>query len=68
MYHQKNHLPVTDEVGKEIVSIPIHPNLKAFEIEKVLQKIIITLGPFSTAAPHNAPVSYEPVLAFGGPF
>ena len=39
MYRQKNHLPVTDKVGKEIVSIPIHPNLKVFEIEKIIKSV-----------------------------
>ena len=39
MYRQKNHLPVTDEVGKEIVSIPIHPNLSNTDISKIISSI-----------------------------
>lgn len=36
MYKQKNQLPITEKVGKEIVSIPIHPNLSSHEIEKII--------------------------------
>ena len=39
MYRQKNHLPVTDEIGKEIVSIPIHPNLSNTDISKIISSI-----------------------------
>ena len=39
MYHQKNHLPVTDEVGREIVSIPIHPNLSETDVNKIISSI-----------------------------
>ena len=35
MYKNSNHLPVTEHVGKHIVTIPIHANLKAQEIEKI---------------------------------
>tara|TARA_B110000438_G_scaffold111952_1_gene109859 strand:- start:1785 stop:2867 length:1083 start_codon:yes stop_codon:yes gene_type:complete len=36
MYKQKNQLPVTEKVAKEIVSIPIHPNLSIDEINKII--------------------------------
>ena len=39
MYRQKNHLPVTDEIGKEIVSIPIHPNLSNSDVNKIISSI-----------------------------
>ena len=39
MYHQKNHLQVTDEVAKEIVTIPIHPNLSENNINKIISSI-----------------------------
>ena len=39
MYKQKNQLPITEKVGKEIVSIPIHPNLSIDEIEKIISYV-----------------------------
>ena len=36
MYKQKNQLPITEQVGKEIISIPIHPNLSIDEINKII--------------------------------
>jgi len=36
MYKQKNQLPITEKVGTEIVSIPIHPNLSTDEIDKII--------------------------------
>ena len=39
MYHQKNRLQVTDKVAKEIVSIPIHPNLSENDINKIISSI-----------------------------
>ena len=39
MYKQKNQLPITEKIGKEIVSIPIHPNLSSHEIEKIITYI-----------------------------
>jgi dTDP-4-amino-4,6-dideoxygalactose transaminase len=36
MYKNKVKLPVTDSVGQKIVTIPIHPNLKKSEIEKII--------------------------------
>ena len=30
-------LPITEAVGKQIVTIPIHPNLKKSEIQKIIK-------------------------------
>ncbi len=35
-YRNKSRLPITEETGKNIVSIPIHPNLKQSEITKII--------------------------------
>ena len=37
MYKQKIKLPITESVGKEIVTIPIHPNLKEYEIKRIIK-------------------------------
>ena len=37
MYKGGNALPITESVGKQIVTIPIHPNLKKSEIEKIIK-------------------------------
>ena len=39
MYKKNNSLPVTEKVGKQIVTIPIHANLKENEINKVIKSI-----------------------------
>ena len=39
MYKKNISLPVTESVGKTIVTIPIHPNLKKFEIRKIIKCI-----------------------------
>ena len=36
-YKSKIHLPVTEKVGKEIVSLPTHPNLTIQNIEKIIK-------------------------------
>ena len=36
MYKSKNSLPITEDIGKKIVSIPIHPNLDEFQINKII--------------------------------
>ena len=33
----KKELPKTDEISKKIVSIPIHPNLSDYEIDKIIK-------------------------------
>jgi dTDP-4-amino-4,6-dideoxygalactose transaminase len=38
-YKSKIHLPITEKVGKEIVSLPTHPNLTNEDIEKVIQTV-----------------------------
>jgi perosamine synthetase len=36
-YNQNQKLPITDEVSKKIVSIPIHPNLEDADIDKIIK-------------------------------
>ena len=37
LYKNKSKLPKTDEISKHIVSLPIHPNLKEDDIEKIIK-------------------------------
>jgi len=37
MYKNRINLPVTEKAGKEIVSLPIHPNLSESEIDKIIK-------------------------------
>jgi len=37
MYKKNISLPITEAVGKQIVTIPIHPNLKKSEIQKIIK-------------------------------
>ena len=39
MYKNLDQLPVTERIGKQIVTIPIHPNLKLSEINKIIRTI-----------------------------
>ena len=39
LYNQKTKLPITDQIEKQIVSIPIHPNLKENEIDKIISSV-----------------------------
>ena len=39
MYKKSISLPITERVGKQIVTIPIHPNLKNSEIEKIIDSV-----------------------------
>jgi dTDP-4-amino-4,6-dideoxygalactose transaminase len=39
MYKKSTSLPITERIGKQIVTIPIHPNLKNSEIEKIIDSI-----------------------------
>ena len=39
MYKKKSSLPITESVGKQIVTLPIHPNLKKSEIEKIINLV-----------------------------
>ncbi|MCV0366647.1 MAG: DegT/DnrJ/EryC1/StrS family aminotransferase [Nitrosopumilus sp.] len=39
MYKTNSHLPVTEKVGNEIVSIPIHPNLSNDQIYKIIDVV-----------------------------
>ena len=38
-YDEKSNLPITEQVGREIVSIPIHPNLSDQDIDFIVKKI-----------------------------
>ena len=38
-YKEKLNLAITENVGKQIVSIPIHPNLSENEIDKIIQLV-----------------------------
>ena len=39
MYKSKTKLPITEKIAKNIVSIPIHPNLSSKEIEKIINLV-----------------------------
>ena len=39
MYQNYRILPNTENIGKQIVTIPIHPNLKIFELDKIVNSI-----------------------------
>jgi dTDP-4-amino-4,6-dideoxygalactose transaminase len=39
MYNTSKKLPITEKIGKEIVTIPIHPNLTSSEINKIISTI-----------------------------
>ena len=39
MYKKSISLPVTENVGKQIVTIPIHPNLMNSEIDKIVNSV-----------------------------
>ena len=39
MYQNHTILPNTEKIGKQIVTIPIHPNLKTFELDKIVNSI-----------------------------
>jgi len=37
LYHVKKKLPITEKVGKKIISLPIHPNLTKSDITKIIR-------------------------------
>ena len=39
MYQKNIILPNTENIGKQIVTIPIHPNLKTSDIDKIVNSI-----------------------------
>jgi len=39
MYPTSNKLPITEKAGKEIVTIPIHPNLSESQVEKIIDSV-----------------------------
>jgi len=38
-YRKNIRLPVTEKIGKEIVSLPIHPNLSENEINQIISAV-----------------------------
>lgn len=40
-YKTNQNLPITESIGKEIVSIPTHPNLQAEDVDKIIHTINI---------------------------
>ena len=38
-YHSNRNLPITEQIGKEIVSLPTHPNLTENETEKIIKTV-----------------------------
>ena len=39
MYVGKTVLPVTEKVGKEVISLPMHPNLSDVQVEKIIKNV-----------------------------
>ena len=39
MYKTQKKLPITEKIGKQIVTIPIHPNLTVTQIDKIIKTI-----------------------------
>ncbi len=39
MYQSKLKLPITEDVGQKLVSIPMHPNLSEFDIDRIIKSI-----------------------------
>ena len=38
-YKSKTKLPITEKIGREIVTLPTHPNLTGDDIEKIIKTI-----------------------------
>ncbi len=39
LYKNQISLPITENIGKEIVSIPIHPNLLPSDVDYIIKNI-----------------------------
>ena len=39
IYRNQIKLPVTEEIGKKIVSLPIHPNLTNSDVDKIIKSV-----------------------------
>ena len=39
LYRNQTKLPVTEEFGKKIVSLPIHPNLTNSDVDKIIKSV-----------------------------
>ena len=39
MYNAKNKLPVTENVGKKIISLPTHPNLSEKDVTRIISLV-----------------------------
>ena len=38
-YKNKNHLPVTEKISNQIVTLPIHPNLTDNQLSKIINSV-----------------------------
>ena len=36
LYNSKVKLPITEKISKNIVSLPIHPNLTEYDVDKIV--------------------------------
>ena len=39
LYKKSLNLPITESVGKQIITLPMHPNLKENEIDRIISVI-----------------------------
>ena len=39
LYQSKIKLPITEKVGKEIVTLPTHPNITIKDLEKIIKTV-----------------------------
>ena len=39
LYKSKIKLPITEKIGKEIVTLPTHPNISEKDLEKVIKTV-----------------------------
>ena len=38
-FYKNSKIPTTEKIGKEIVSIPIHPNLEKTDVNKIVKYV-----------------------------
>jgi dTDP-4-amino-4,6-dideoxygalactose transaminase len=39
LYKSKIKLPITEKIGKEIVTLPTHPNIQEKDLEKIIKMV-----------------------------
>ena len=39
VFKNNNKLPITEKIGKEIITIPIHPNLSESQVKKIIDNV-----------------------------